>query len=252
VPATSRHGKAVEVNALWYNVLRVMEDIDRQKGGGERDYADLAENVKSSFAKFWNPQTCCLYDTIDGDPGQGEKIRPNQVFAVALGLLDADTGRAVMDKVTQELLTPFGLRTLSPHDPDYCAVHCGEYSHHQGTIWPWLTGAFIEGAVKTYGRSNTLAILNDMGYFAALSETLDTFGSIPEVFDGGGDCFCADTNGKGCISHAWNVAEALRGLSLLSLADGVGAGITYEIVVRDRYHIESYAAKQHAFQFAAY
>jgi glycogen debranching enzyme len=249
-PVTSRHGKAVEVSALWYNALRVMEDIDRHAGGRGGDYAELAEKVKSAFVKFWNPRTCCLYDTIDGDPEQGEKIRPNQVFAVALGLLDAEKSLAVMNKVTEELLTPFGLRTLSPHDPNYCAVHWGEYSHHQGTVWPWLMGAFIEGAVKTYGRTKALSVLNDAGYFAALAQTLDTFGSIPEVFDGGGGSIRADANGKGCVSHAWNVAETLRGLSLLSLADGVGAGITYEIVVRDHYHIESYAAKQHAFQLS--
>ena len=118
-PVTSRHGKAVEINAIWYNALRVMEDIRRHRGYGSREHAGLAEKVKSAFVKFWNLKAGCLYDTIDGDPEQGKKIRPNQIFAVAFGLLDADKSRAVMGKVRQDLLTPFGLRSLSADDDRY-------------------------------------------------------------------------------------------------------------------------------------
>jgi len=246
-PVTSRHGKAVEINALWYNALRVMDDIHRKKGPGNSEYAELAEKVRSSFGKFWNQKAGCLYDTIDGDPGQGVKIRPNQVFAVAFGLMDAEKSRAVMGKVRQELLTPFGLRTLSPHDPDYYAVHCNEYSYHQGTIWPWLVGAFVEGCIVAYGKRRTLKILHGVGYFTALSETLETFGSVPEVFDGNCNSVCKHLNGKGCKSQAWNVGESLRSMVLLLSKDdppekdqeGTGSKIIYEMVIRDYYDTEN-------------
>jgi len=242
-PVTSRHGKAVEINALWYNALRVMEDIHRHRDCEGKECADLAEKVKSGFTKFWNQKAGCLYDTIDGDPEQGRKIRPNQVFAVALGLLDAAKSRAVMGKVRKELLTPFGLRTLSPRDPDYHAVHGDEYSYHQGTVWPWLMGAFIEGSILAYGKRKTSMILDGVGYFTALAETLETFGSIPEVFDGGCDPLCGHGRGKGCSAQAWNVGESLRSLSLLLSEDNsphkdrvvTGSKIVYEMVIRD-YH----------------
>lgn len=245
---TSRHGKAVEINALWYNALRVMEDIQRHRGYGNPEYAKLAEKVKSTFIKFWNQEAGCLYDTINGDPEQSEKIRPNQVFAVAFGLLDANKSRAIIDKVRYELLTPFGLRTLSPRDSDYRAIHNNEYSYHQGTVWPWLIGAFIEGSIIAYGKSRTLRILDDIGYFTALSETLEAFGSVPEVFDGGCDSVFKHGNGKGCKSQAWNVAEPLRSLSMLLSVGGspherqklVGSKIIYEMVIRDYYDAQNH------------
>ncbi|MEK6754595.1 MAG: amylo-alpha-1,6-glucosidase, partial [Bacteroidota bacterium] len=247
-PVTSRHGKAVEINALWYNALRVMEDIQRRRGCGSREYAELAAKVKGAFMKFWNQKAGCLYDTIDGDPKQSKKIRPNQVFAVAFGLLDANKSRAIMGKVRQELLTPFGLRTLSPRDSDYRAVHDDGYSYHQGTVWPWLIGAFVEGSIVAYGKPRTLRILDGVGYFTALSKTLETFGSVPEVFDGGCDSVCKHGNGKGCKSQAWNVGESLRGLSLLLSGDDspdkkqvvIGNKIVYEMVIRDYYDAENH------------
>jgi glycogen debranching enzyme len=242
-PVTSRHGKAVEINALWYNALRVMDKIQRYKGTRSSKYTKLAEKVKSAFMKFWNQKAGCLYDTIDGDPEQGSKIRPNQVFAVAFGLMDNEKSRAIMGKVRQELLTPFGLRTLSPHDPDYHAVHENEYSYHQGTVWPWLIGGFIEGCIVAYGKRKTLRILHGIGYFTALSETLETFGSVPEVFDGDCNLVCEHLNGKGCKSQAWNVGESLRSMSLLLSKDDspdkdrelTGSKIIYEMVIRDYY-----------------
>jgi len=247
-PVTSRYGKAVEINALWYNALKVMEDIQRHRGYRSREYADIANKVKSAFLKFWNQEAGCLYDTIDGDPEQSKKIRPNQVFAVAFGLLDAGKSRAIMGKVRNELLTPFGLRTLSPRDSDYHAIHDNEYSYHQGTIWPWLIGAFIEGSIVAYGKLKALRILDDIGYFTALSETLETFGSVPEVFDGDCDSACNQINVKGCKSQAWNVAESLRSLSmLLSGSDSprgrqrfVGSKIIYEMVIRDYYDAQNH------------
>ncbi len=240
-PVTSRHGKAVEINALWHNALTVMANIHNQGDFETKEYSQLAEKVKNSFGKFWNEQSHCLYDTIDGDLEQGKKVRPNQVFAVALGLLDTDKSRAVINKVMQELLTPFGLRTLSRRDPDYHAVHHDEHSYHQGTVWPWLLGSFIEGCIVAYGKKRTQRILHGIGYFKTLLETLENFGSIPEVFDGGCDCVCKYGSGKGCRLQAWNVGESLRSLSLLMPKEGEpdehpekpGTKIIYEMVIRD-------------------
>lgn len=240
-PVTSRHGKAVEINALWYNALRVMEKIYKHKGRDGKEHGELAEKVKSAFAKFWNAEAGCLYDTIDGDLQQGRRIRPNQVFAVALGLLDLNRSRAVMGRVRQDLLTPFGLRTLSPGDGDYRAVHDGEYSYHQGTVWPWLMGAFVEGCVVAYGRRRTSLILDSIDYFTALAETLEMYESVPEVFDGDCDSVRRHGHAKGCSAQAWSVAESLRGLSLLSTEDDssdkdqtpAGSRIICEMVVRD-------------------
>jgi glycosidase len=248
-PVTSRHGKAVEINALWYNALMVMAEIQRHRNPESGEYAQLAEKVKSAFTKFWNQKDGCLYDTIDGDPEQGKKIRPNQVFAVAFGLMDTDKSRAVIGKVRQELLTPFGLRTLSPRDPDYHAVHNNEYSYHQGTVWPWLIGAFIEGSIVAYGKRRTMRILYGIGFFTSLSETLENFGSVPEVFDGGCDCVCKYGNGKGCRLQAWNVGESLRSLSLLLSEDDsldkdrveTASKIVYEMVIRDYCDAENHA-----------
>jgi glycogen debranching enzyme/glucan phosphorylase/glycosidase len=242
-PVTSRHGKAVEINALWYNALIVMKNIKRHKNSTSSEYLELAEKVKSSFIKFWNQKEGCLYDTVDGDPVQGKKVRPNQIFAVSFGLLDKDKSRKIMGKLRCELLTPFGLRTLSPRDPDYHPFHNDQYSYHQGTIWPWLTGAFIEASLAIYGKRVTLKILDGIGYFNALSSTLERFGSIPEVFDGCSDSDYQHSIGKGCIAQAWNVAETLRCLSqLISENDLIntnqqanGSKIIYEMVIRDYY-----------------
>jgi glycogen debranching enzyme/glycosidase len=242
-PVTSRHGKAVEINALWYNALMVMDNIKRHKNSDTNEYAELAGKVKSSFIKFWNSQAGCLYDTIDGDPEQGKKIRPNQIFAVVFGLLNTEKSRAVMAKLRSELLTPYGLRTLSPRDTDYHPVHNDQYSYHQGTVWPWLIGAFIEASLAIYGKRTTLKILEGIGYFDALSATLERFGSIPEVFDGCSNSDYKHSIGKGCIAQAWNVAETLRCLSqLVSEKDSsyknkhtTGSKIIYEMVIRDYY-----------------
>ena len=248
-PVTSRHGKAVEINALWYNALKVMDGIQKHRGGESGEYVQLAEKVKSGFMKFWNQEAGCLYDTIDGDPEQGRKIRPNQVFAVAFGLLDSDKSRAVMNKAREELLTPFGLRTLSLHDRDYCSVHNNEYSYHQGTIWPWLIGGFIEGCIVAYGREETLRILDGIGYFSTLSEILEEFKSIPEIFDGNCQSVYAPRNREGCKSQAWSVAESLRGLSLLLFPRDdsqdaeqkvVSSKVIYEMVVRDYHDAENH------------
>jgi predicted glycogen debranching enzyme len=243
-PVTSRHGKAVEINALWYNALKVMDGIQKRRNSPNREYEELATNVKKSFAKFWNQHTGCLYDTIDGDPEQSWKVRPNQVFAVALGLLDSQKSRAVMDKIRKELLTPFGLRTLSLYDRDYHCFGNNEYSYHQGAVWPWLIGSFVEGCIVAYGREETLGILDGIGYFKTLSEILGEFKYLPEICDGNCQSIHEAMNRMGCKSQASSVAESLRGLSMLLFSNHnlrnekqkiANSKVIYEIVIRD-YH----------------
>jgi glycosidase len=154
-----------------------------------------------------------------------------------------------MGKAREELLTPFGLRTLSLHDRDYCSIHNNEDSYHQGIIWPWLIGGFIEGCIVAYGKEETLKILDGIGYTTTLSEMLEEFKSIPEIFDGNCQSVYAPRNKKGCISQAWSVAESLRGLSLLLFPRDdsrdteqkvVRSKVIYEMVVRDYHNAENH------------
>ncbi|NUM34150.1 MAG: hypothetical protein HUU50_06380 [Candidatus Brocadiae bacterium] len=209
LPITSRHGKAVEINALWYNALRFMGIYSPEK-----KYKDLAENVKKNYKKFWNPEQNCLYDTIEGDERQGQKVRPNQIFSIVMGLWENPKERiAIMDKVSQDLFTPYGLRTLPSYDPDYKAVHTDESSYHQGTIWPWLTGGFVEACILTYNKEKTIQILEEKQYFSSLPKFLEELSSIPEILDGSCSS-AAQWNRKGCPKQAWSVAENYRAIQL--------------------------------------
>ena len=154
---TPRHGKPVEIQALWYNALRIMETL---AGRQSKKYLDLAEQAKRSFnEQFWNEKDQCLFDVVDGEH-RDASIRPNQIFAVSLQhtMLDLDRARAVVEAVQRELLTSAGLRSLSPRDPQYCGKYEGgvwerDSAYHQGTVWPWLIEPFITAYVKSYGRS---------------------------------------------------------------------------------------------------
>lgn len=210
LPVSSRHGKAAEINALWYNALRFMGEISPEK-----KYHEIAREVKLNYKKFWNFQENCLYDTIEGEESQSRKIRPNQIFSIAMGLWDEKKDAiAIMDRVTKDLFTPYGLRTLPACDPDYKGIHTDESSYHQGTIWPWLTGYFVEGCLFAYGKEKTMQILEEKRYFDTLQTFLQETDSIPEILDG--DCSCAKKwNRKGCQKQAWSVAENYRAMKLL-------------------------------------
>jgi predicted glycogen debranching enzyme len=198
---TPRYGKPVEIQALWYNALKVMEEFT-----GNAAYGERANQVAASFNRqFWNDAAHCLYDVVDGDVRDGS-IRPNQVFAASLhySMLSPERAAAVLETVRRELLTPFGLRTLSPYDPRYRGVYAGgvaerDGAYHQGTVWPWLIGPYVEAWRKVHGAEPD--VLGD------LKEHLLTngVGQIPEIFDG-------DTPhlARGCFAQAWSVAELLR------------------------------------------
>jgi predicted glycogen debranching enzyme len=214
---TPRRGKPVEVQALWYNALRIMQTLASKFGDtatGTR-CAELAERLRATFPRlFWNPQAGCLYDVVDGER-RDAAIRPNQIFAVSLAqtLLPGDQARSVVDVVERELLTPYGLRTLAPGDPNYHGRYEGDQrgrdgAYHQGTVWPWLLGPFITAFLKVNGRTpQTLA--KAAGLLSAFPEHLHTagLGQISEIFDGD-----PPHRPRGCIAQAWSVAEMLRAM----------------------------------------
>jgi predicted glycogen debranching enzyme len=212
---TPRIGKPVEIQALWYNALRVMEHLatafgDRDRGG---HYSALAERTRARFAQvFWNEAEGCLYDVVS-ESGADSSIRPNQILAVSLPypLLEADKALHVVDVVEWELLTPYGLRTLSRRDPNYHGRYGGDprsrdSAYHQGTVWPWLLGPFLTAYVRVHGSS---AEARDRAerFLDSLRQHLwqAGLGQISEVFDGD-----PPHRPGGCVAQAWSVAEVLR------------------------------------------
>ena len=212
---TPRCGKPVEIQALWYNALCTMEDLAQRFGktSDAAHFKQLADRTRNSFGgQFWNEATGCLFDVVDGDRKDGA-IRPNQIFAVSLfhGMLPRELAVRVVAAVERDLLTPYGLRSLAPSDPQYRGRYEGnprsrDGAYHQGTVWPWLMGPFLSAYLKVNGRS--------AGALRQASEWLAEFrryiedegvGQIPEVFDGD-----APQRPGGCMAQAWSVAELLR------------------------------------------
>jgi predicted glycogen debranching enzyme len=214
---TPRSGKPVEIQALWYDALRIMEDLAARFEDEERrkHCAGLASRAAETFNRiFWNTDAQCLYDVVDsGSPDAS--IRPNQIFAVSLhySMLSAERARAVVDTLERELLTPVGLRTLNPADPRYRGTYQGDQrsrdsAYHQGTVWPWLLGPFVSAYVKVNGgseqsRSRVNVLLQGM----AKHLTEAGLGQISEIFDGN-----VPHQPRGCFAQAWSVAEVLRAL----------------------------------------
>ena len=213
---TPRQGKAVEINALWHNAVCVMESFSRKLKIDERTkfYQQLASVIQASFNRvFWNAEANCLFDCIqDGVPDK--KIRPNQILAVSLPhpLLPSDRAGAVVRVVKEKLLTPYGLRSLAPDDPDYRPVYRGngyerDSAYHQGTVWAWFIGPFVDAYLNAFGESEeNCRYLKSLfeGFRQHLSEAM--LGSISEIFDGD-----APHAPKGCAAQAWSVAECLAG-----------------------------------------
>jgi predicted glycogen debranching enzyme len=212
---TPRQGKPVEIQALWYNALRIMEDL-AQRFGEESEsghYAEVADQVADNFPKlFWNWSEGCLYDVVDGEH-RDASIRPNQIIALSLyhRMLSEAQSALVLDTVQRNLLTPYGLRTLAPSDPQYKGRYDGDPgsrdgAYHQGTVWPWLMGPFIKAYLEVHGRTST-AIGQAADFLSELASFIQNegVGQLPEVFDGD-----APHRPGGCIAQAWSVAELLR------------------------------------------
>jgi predicted glycogen debranching enzyme len=211
---TPRHGKPVEIQALWYNALRIMEQLAAKfkDSKAKRKYAAMADKAQMSFnQEFWNEEVGCLYDVVNGDALDGS-IRPNQVIAISLtnSMLSKDRAAGVLRVVERELLTPRGLRTLSPQDPNYIGRYEGDPrsrdgAYHQGTVWPWLMGPYITAYVKTFGVKAGRRFA--MAWLEQFQEHLyeACLGQVSEIFDGD-----APHAPRGCVAQAWSIAELLR------------------------------------------
>jgi len=211
---TPRRGKAVEINALWYNALRLLDGWVTAMGArDDLGVPALAERVHASFnARFWYEGGGYLYDVVDGDQGDDPACRPNQVFAVALDhpVLDPARWERVVRVVEDRLLTPFGLRSLAPGHPEYKPKYYGDLrsrdaAYHQGTVWAWLIGPFVDAWLKTHpeDRAGARRLLD--GFDRHLSDAC--VGSISEIFDAEPPYVP-----RGCVAQAWSVAEVLRAL----------------------------------------
>ncbi|MBW4427019.1 MAG: glycogen debranching enzyme N-terminal domain-containing protein [Nostoc desertorum CM1-VF14] len=219
-PVTPRYGKPVEINALWYSALcwlsQWAERLSQLEFGEPvrltkqaQRYAQQAQHVKTSLQKFWNPQLGYLYDTIEPDDRRNFQIRPNAVLALSLHhcAFSLQQGCQVLDLATVSLLTPYGLRSLDPGDPEYKGRYEGnqeqrDRAYHQGTVWAWLIGPYIRAWQRFYPQQSLpfdwQPLLDHFLFDACL-------GSISEIFDGD-----APHKPRGAIAQAWSVAEVIR------------------------------------------
>jgi len=211
---TSRIGKPVEIQALWFNALCIMADLAKRFSDKNEDrYREMALAAAASFnGQFWNDTENCLYDVVNGSE-KDASIRPNQIFAVSLkhSILEQNHALAVVKKVQSELLTEVGLRSLSPHDPRYVPVYQGspekrDAAYHQGTVWGWLIGPFIEAYLKVHShdaKAKRQAAKMLAGYKRHLSDAM--IGQVAEIFDAK-----PPHRPRGADAQAWSVAELLR------------------------------------------
>jgi len=218
---TPRQGKPVEIQALWYNALRVIAQLASVFGDPEAAarYSALADRARERFLQvFWNDASGCLYDVINDHGSPDAAIRPNQIFAISLPypLLSSVHALRVIDVIEWELLTPYGLRTLSPRDPNYQGhftgdAHSRDSAYHQGTVWPWLLGPFLTAYVKVHGGTEPETQQVARGRADHFLDPLRAhlleggLGQISEVFDGD-----SPHRPGGCFAQAWSVAEVLR------------------------------------------
>lgn len=211
---TPRRGKAVEINALWYNALRLLEGWlrDEQRNDDAQRIAGHAERAGDSFNKrFWYEAGGYLYDVVDGPQGDDASCRPNQIFAISLphAVLDRARWQAVVETVRRQLLTPVGLRSLAPSNEDYKSHYDGDLrsrdaAYHQGTVWAWLIGPFVDAWLKLHPDDKAGARQFLEGLVPHLSEAC--IGSVSEIFDAE-----PPFTPRGCVAQAWSVAEMLRG-----------------------------------------
>ncbi len=220
-PVTPRHGMAVEINALWYNALCFHRELAGQLGEeAGADIANLIATCRDGFVKtFWLPEAGHLADVVN-NRGIDDAVRPNQIFAVSLPFspLNTEQKRSVMRRTDRDLVTPYGLRTLSPGHPDYCPIYHGtpvkrDRAYHQGTVWPWLIGHFVEASLSI-ADDRELEKERLLREFMPLFDShlrMGCLGSISEIFNADPPHIL-----KGCAAQAWSVAEAIRAWDLLN------------------------------------
>jgi len=220
---TPRYGKAVEVNALWYNALCVGAELSQRFAGSPEGYGSRSEKVRRAFEEvFWCDECGCLYDYVAGDIVDS-RLRPNQILAVSLphSVLEKAKWESVLEVVSEHLYTPYGLRTLAPSELDYRGRYEGpeearDEAYHQGTVWAWLLGPFYETYLKVHDHSRHAR--------RKVGEALSVWeghlreaglGQVSEVFNGDSPHLAG-----GCIAQAWSVAELLRISRMVSETDG--------------------------------
>ncbi|HMH50009.1 MAG TPA: amylo-alpha-1,6-glucosidase [Candidatus Acidoferrum sp.] len=210
---TPRRGKAVEINALWYNALRLLAGWLREERGevAARAIDAHADHARESFnRRFWYAEGAYLYDVVDGEGGDDSACRPNQLFAISLphAILDAERWKPVLECVRERLLTPLGLRSLAPGHPDYKPTYFGDLrardaAYHQGTVWAWLIGPWIDAWLRVHPEDRAGARRFLDGFVPHLNEAC--VGSLSEIFDAE-----PPFTPRGCAAQAWSVAEVLR------------------------------------------
>jgi glycogen debranching enzyme len=210
---TPRRGKAVEINALWYNALRLMEGwlLEEHNDEAAQAIQTLAKRVYQSFnERFWYAEGNYLYDVVDGPEGDDPACRPNQLLAFSLPhpVLEQERWAHVLEVVNTRLSTPVGLRSLAPGHRDYKSKYFGDLrsrdaAYHQGTVWAWLIGPFIDAWLKVHPSDQQGARRFLRGFEPHLNE--GCIGSISEVFDAE-----EPFTQRGCVAQAWSVAEVLR------------------------------------------
>ena len=210
---TPRRGKAVEINALWYNALRLLADWQERADQKARatELRALAAQAHASFnRRFWYEQGGHLYDLVDGENGDDPACRPNQIlsFSLEYPALDQSRWASVFEVVSTRLLTPVGLRSLDPMHPDYKPKYYGDLrardaAYHQGTVWAWLIGPFIDAWMKMHPDKPAAGRKFLHGFLPHLDEAC--VGSISEIFDAE-----QPFTPRGCVAQAWSVAEVLR------------------------------------------
>ena len=214
---TPRIGKPIEVNALWISGLRFMARAANRLGHDPAPYTALLATAVTGFDRFWNPARGFCFDVLDGPNGAEEALRPNQIFAArpATGVFDPDRCRAIVRTCETALLTPAGLRSLAPTEPGYAAHYGGDQlardgAYHQGTVWAWLIGPFIEAHLHAFADPVRAAeILAPM----ADQMRIQGIGTLNEIFDAD-----APHAPRGCMAQAWSVAECIRGWHLIARA----------------------------------
>jgi len=219
---TPRRGKPVEINALFYNALRLLEGWLRQGGDAAHglapdDLARRADALRIAFnRRFWNADGGYLYDVVDAEGGGDDAtFRPNQILAISLPnpVLERARWQPVLDQVNTRLVTPYGLRSLAPGYPDYKPrydgdLHARDAAYHQGTVWGWLIGPFVDAWLRTYPDDRAGARRLLAGLERELGEAC--VGTISEIYDAE-----PPFTPRGCVAQAWSVAEALRAMALV-------------------------------------
>jgi predicted glycogen debranching enzyme len=210
---TPRRGKAVEINALWFNALCLLAEWLREEGDPDAPaVSEHAERARESFnRRYWNEETGHLFDVIDGEHGDDPSCRPNQILAISLDhpVLDRKYWTPVFEVVRDRLLTPVGLRSLAPGHRDYKPQYYGDLrardaAYHQGTVWAWMAGPMVDAWLKVYPDDKSGARTQCLEGFAAhLSDA--GVGTLSEIFDAE-----PPYAPRGCMAQAWSVAEVLR------------------------------------------